>query len=186
MLEKLWLVPFGSMWALRERCRETRNPALRRLYLRMYEAYQDANGSSIAWNAEFKGIPCFPHGPKSIFVSGDAVIGSNCVIFQQVTIGSNQLEDSTRRGAPRIGDNCYIGAGAKVIGNVVVGHNVRIGANAVVHRDVPDNAVVLAGEQTVVVRDGPPDNRYFSYRGRWVYFDNGRWVPAGERGASAA
>jgi len=61
-------------------------------------------------------MPSFPHGAYGIFISGGAEIGANAVIFQQVTIGSNTLPDSNGRGAPRLGDDCYIGAGAKLVG----------------------------------------------------------------------
>lgn len=77
-------------------------------------------------------------------------IGANCVIFQQVTIGSNTLSDTKSAGAPVIGDNCYIGAGAKIIGNVTIGNNCRIGANAVVTKDVPDNSTVISGEMRII------------------------------------
>lgn len=46
-------------------------------------------------------------------------------------------------GAPVIGNNVLIGAGAKIIGNIRVGNNVKIGANCVVHCDVPDNCTVV-------------------------------------------
>ncbi len=117
-----------------------------------------------------------PHGPKGVFVSGGARIGRNCVIFQQVTIGSNTLSDSASIGAPEIGDNCYIGAGAKVIGKVKVGNNVRIAANAVVYEDVPDNSVVLSGSQRTITRETPMDNRFYSYHGRWVYYRDEDWI----------
>ena len=45
-------------------------------------------------------------------------------------------------GYSDIGNNCMIGAGAAIIGNITIGNNVSIGANAVVIHDVPDNAVV--------------------------------------------
>lgn len=57
-----------------------------------------------------------------------------------------------RGEAPTIGRNCYIGAGAKIIGNVVVGNNVRIGANAIVVNDVPDNCTVVMNKPRVIVR----------------------------------
>lgn len=168
---------FGSIWNLKMLCLETRWPPLKRILISIYRLYQYENGSSIAWNSTFIGIPCFPHGMKSIFISGAATIGRNCVIFQQVTIGSNMLADSKGAGAPLIGENCYIGAGAKIIGNVRVGKNVRIGANAVVYRDVPDNCIVLSGEQKNVIREFSMDNSFYSFRDRWVYFDNGAWIP---------
>lgn len=56
-------------------------------------------------------------------------------------------------GAPTIGNNCLIGVGAKIIGNVRVGDNVRIGANAIVVDDVPDNCTVVMNKPRVIVRD---------------------------------
>lgn len=125
------------------------------------------------------GEPCFPHGVKSIFISGNAKIGKNCVIFQQVTIGSVTLSDAKSAGAPTIGDNVYIGAGAKIVGNVRVGDNVRIGANAVVYKDVPANSIVVGGEQRVISKDALLDNRFYSTRsGVHVFYDDGKWVAA--------
>jgi len=135
-------------------------------------------GCSIPVNAFFSAPPCFPHGLHGIFISGGATIGSGCVIFQQVTIGSNTLVDSPRKGAPTVGNNVYIGAGAKIIGRVRVGNNVRIGANTVVYEDVPDSSLVVSGKQTIIPRESL-DNRYFSYRyGSWYYYDQGCWVEA--------
>lgn len=180
MVYALVILLFGSDWKLKRLCMETKSGFLQRLLVRLYGAYQYEAGSSVAWNARFAGRPCFPHGMKSIFISGAASIGHNCVIFQQVTIGSNMLSDSKGRGAPVIGDNCYIGAGAKIIGAVKVGNNVRVGANAVVYKDVPDNSIVLSGEQRTISGSGDVDNKFYSFRGRWTYFDNGDWVPVND------
>ena len=75
-----------------------------------------------------------------IIVHGDSVIGDNCVIRQGVTIGNKNMDDP--HGAPVLGNNVNVGAGAKIIGRVRIGNNVDIGANAVVINDVPDNVVV--------------------------------------------
>lgn len=166
---------FGSEWKLKQRIAAARQPRARQLMIKLWGALQYECGSSVAWNASFAGEPCFPHGIKSIFISGAARIGSNAVIFQQVTIGSNTLAGSKGFGAPRIGDNCYIGAGAKIVGRVTVGNNVRIGANAVVYKDVPDNSVVLSGEQRTIAAGAGIDNRFYSFRGQWCYFDAGSW-----------
>lgn len=171
---------FGSEWKLKQRIGAARRPHARQLMVKLWGALQYECGSSVAWNASFAGEPCFPHGIKSIFISGAASIGRNAVIFQQVTIGSNTLAGSTGFGAPTIGDNCYIGAGAKIVGKVRVGHNVRIGANAVVYKDVPDNSVVLSGEQRTVAGRADMDNRFYSFRGQWCYFDQGRWRPVSD------
>jgi serine O-acetyltransferase len=176
MLARLLISPFGSPWRLKCLCLSTKNPLLKKILIQLYGLYNYENNSSIAWNSRIAGEPYFPHGPKSVFVSGDARIGRNSVIFQQVTIGSNTLIDSKGMGAPVIGDNCYIGAGAKIIGNVKVGNNVRVGANALVFKDVPDNSVVLC-ESRIVVKDTTPDNRHYSYAGRWGYWEDAQFHP---------
>lgn len=72
-----------------------------------------------------------------VVVHKRAIIGKNCIIAQNVTIGGR----SGHYEVPVIGDNCYIGAGAKVLGPIVIGNNVTIGANAVMIKDAPDNTV---------------------------------------------
>lgn len=76
------------------------------------------------------------HHYNCIVIHGKSIIGKNLDIRQGVTIGDVCSE------VPIIGDNVYIGAGAKIIGKVVVGSNVIIGANSVVTKDIPNNTVV--------------------------------------------
>ena len=127
---------------------------------RVYFAYLKRYGSWIGLGAEFEGIPILPHEFYGIFISNNARIGKNVVIFHQVTIGSNTLKYSKRNGSPTIGDNCYIGAGAKIIGKVNVGENARIGANAVVVKDVPANSVTVIRGIETMVRETTFDNEY--------------------------
>jgi serine O-acetyltransferase len=87
-----------------------------------------------------------------IVVSDRAVIGNNCTISHGVTVG--KANRGKNKGHPTIGDNVYIGPGAKIIGNVRVGNNVAIGANCVVTKDVPDNAVVAGVPGKVISYDG--------------------------------
>lgn len=72
-----------------------------------------------------------PH-PNGIVIHPAAVIGPNCMIFQQVTIGVTADDQP----APVIGGHVDIGAGAKIIGAVSLGDHVVVGANAVVTRDI--------------------------------------------------
>ena len=56
-------------------------------------------------------------------------------------------------GAPTIGDNCYIGAGAKIVGKIHVGNNVKIGTNCVVFEDIPDNSTVVLSKPRIIVKN---------------------------------
>ena len=87
--------------------------------------------------------PLLPHGPNGIIVGHDCVIGSNCRIFQQVTIA---------HGNVRIGNNVMIGAGAKILPNVNIGNNVKIGANCVVVEDIPDGATVVMPKPRIILK----------------------------------
>jgi len=175
MIARFLILPFGSIWNLKNKCQSSTG-LISKLLKGVYELYQYENSSSIAWNSNFISEPCFPHGMKSIFISGDAVIGKNCTIYQQVTIGSVTLSDAKKIGAPTLGNNVYIGSGAKIVGKVIIGDNVRIGANAVVYKDVPSNSIVVLGEQKNIRREMLLDNKTYTFHGRWVYFEDGSYV----------
>lgn len=85
-------------------------------------------------------------------VTPEAIIGKNCNLSQEVTIGITPRGE--RQGTPIIGDNVYIGPGAKIIGNVKIRNRVAIGANCVVTKDVPDNAVVVGIPGRVIAYQG--------------------------------
>ncbi len=78
--------------------------------------------------------------PLGIVIHGTTVIGSDCQIYHGVTIAAK--DGVTVGQAATIGDNVYIGAGAKIIGPVRIGDGARIGANAVVTRDVEAGGLV--------------------------------------------
>lgn len=106
-----------------------------------------------------------PHGLFGIYISHGAKIGKNCVIFNNVTIGSNTLADSKNMGAPTLGNNIYIGAGAKIIGNVKIGNNVRIGANCIVSTNIPNNATVVM-EHPRIIKKKSNSNIYYDWDGK--------------------
>ena len=94
-------------------------------------------GADIPLNCNIGGGLLIPH-PNGIVIHPDARIGVNCLIFQQVTIGTRDGP-----GLPRIGDHVDIGAGAKILGPVEIGAQARIGANAVIVTDVASGAVAV-------------------------------------------
>lgn len=76
-----------------------------------------------------------------ITVSSSAVIGRDCNLSQNITIGVSGA--GAKRGAPTLGDNVYVAPGARLVGRISIGNNVKIGANAVIHKDLPDNAIAV-------------------------------------------
>ena len=87
------------------------------------------------------------HGGIAVVIHERARIGRKVMICQCVTIGGR----SGIVGVPVIEDDVFIGAGAKVLGDIRIGRRVVIGANAVVLESVPDDAVV-AGVPARVIR----------------------------------
>lgn len=96
------------------------------------------HGGYIGPDALILGVPSLPHGLHGIFISRYAQVGEGCRIYQNVTIGE------VNRRAPVIGDNCLIGAGAVIVGDIRIGRDVKIGAGAVVCRNVPDGCTVVS------------------------------------------
>jgi serine O-acetyltransferase len=94
-----------------------------------------------------------------IHVSSAAVIGRNCNLSQDVTIGV--AGSGEKRGVPVIGDNVYLAPGARVFGRIRIGNNVKIGANAVVYKDIPDEAVVVLdpGYRIISMSGNPNPNQ---------------------------
>lgn len=84
----------------------------------------------------------FPH-PSSIIIGKGVIIGSNCIIYQDVTIGAGKKGEGAKSKYPIIGDNVIIYAGAKILGDVILGDNVVIGANSVVTKSFPNNSILV-------------------------------------------
>lgn len=80
------------------------------------------------------------HG-NGVVIGETAIIGNNVTIFHGVTLGGTGKETGKRH--PTIGNNVFIGSGAKILGNINMGNNVKIGANAVVLNNIEDNTTVV-------------------------------------------
>lgn len=165
---------FGDYWALRRHLQA--HPS--RLLWRACDRWFQDQGSYVGRAAQIAGTPCFPHGCSGVFISKNAVIGRDAVIFQQVTIGSNTLPGTKRPGSPTIGDGVYIGAGAKIIGGVTIGDSCRVGANAAVYQDMPPHSVAVCAP-TQIIRKENLDNTFRVVMDGVEYVSrDGRLVPA--------
>jgi serine O-acetyltransferase len=106
--------------------------------------YRLLHNSDIYCNLKGRDI-YMPH-PYGIIIHSKTIIGQHVTIMQQVTLGGGKLGINE---APVIEDYVYIGAGAKVLGNVHIGQHAVIGANAVITRDVPAGATVVGANRMI-------------------------------------
>jgi len=107
--------------------------------------WQAVTGADIPINTRIGGGLLLPH-PNGIVIHPSVVIGPNCLIFQQVTLGM------AHGGVPLVGGHVDIGAGAKVIGHVRLGNHSNVGANAVVMIDVPEGATAVGVPARIIHR----------------------------------
>ena len=109
----------------------------RKYWALQHRFWSIVTGADIPLGCRIGGGLLLPH-PNGVVIHPDSVIGCNCLLFQQVTLGTD-----TTGVAPVLGGHVDIGAGAKLLGRVTVGDHARIGANAVVLSDVPEGATAV-------------------------------------------
>lgn len=117
-----------------------------------------------AYNLEIPNFQNIGDNLKLVHASGitinpKAIIGKNCVLFKNVTIGS--VRSGKRKGVPRIGDNCVIAAGAFVCGGITIGDDVLIGANAFVDFNVPSHSLVIGNPGIIHHKDNATKDYIF-------------------------
>ena len=91
------------------------------------------------------------HG-MGVVIGETAEIGDNCLLYQGVTLGGTGKNHGKRH--PTLRENVVVGAGAKVLGSIIVGANTRIGAGSVVVRSVQGNSTVVGIPGRVVHQSG--------------------------------
>lgn len=111
----------------------------------LYKISEVLSGIQISIRSEI-GPGLVVHNFGGVLIQGR--LGRNCTIVQGAQLISRS--DGKDSGWPTLGENVYVGSGAKVLCNVQVGNNVRIGANAVVMADVPDDSLVMPPESKVI------------------------------------
>lgn len=124
----------------------SKNPILRLYRKIQFKRISVKLAYSISPNTIGPGLSIAHRG--TIVINGGAQIGVNCRIHVDVNIGT---EAGKSASAPTIGDNCYIGPGAKIYGEIVIGSNTVIGANAVVNKSFPEGNQTIAGIPAKVI-----------------------------------
>lgn len=80
------------------------------------------------------------HG-MGIVIGETSIIGNNCTIYHQVTLGGTGKDKGKRH--PTLENNVMVGTGSKILGPITIGENSKIGANSVVLSDVPKNCTAV-------------------------------------------
>lgn len=137
----------GWFWRLYWLSKRTKSKVLRDVLTFLLNRSAHRHGGYVGPGADIQGEPTLPHGLHGVFISRYAVIGANCRIYQNVTIGEVDHK------APVIGNGCWIGAGAVLVGDIRVGPGARIGAGAVVSKDVPAGCTVVAQPPRILERE---------------------------------
>lgn len=91
-----------------------------------------------------------------IVINSGTIIGSNCNILQNVTIGNTKGGKSP--GSPVIGDRVYIGPGALIVGGIHIGNDVLIVGNSFINIDVPSNSIVMGNPAQIISKEKPSYN----------------------------
>ena len=128
--------------------KNTSRGLLKKLYYLLlwynYKNYGLKLGFTIPPNVCDAGLSLPHYG--TLVISKEARLGENARIHICVNIGAS------KGGAPTIGNNVYIGPGAKIFGPIVIGNNVKIGANAVVNKSFEDDNITIAGNPAIIVK----------------------------------
>ncbi len=111
-------------------------------------------------NRAFTGIEIHPgarigkrlfidHG-MGVVIGETAIIGDDCLIYHQVTLGGMSAKDVKRH--PTLGNNVMVGTGAKILGDIHIGNYAKIGANCIVIKDVEAHRTVIGVPGEVMVK----------------------------------
>ena len=142
-----WDAAAGLLGAIRTYQR-TRNPVARKIAVLRHRFWSAVTSSEIALDARLGTGLALPH-PIGIVIHRRAVVGENCMIMHNVTLGTR----GPGSGVPTLGRGVDVGPGAQILGAVTIGDGAQIGANAVVTRDVPPRAIALGIPARVVKED---------------------------------
>ena len=100
------------------------------------------------------------HG-MGVVIGETAIIGDDCMMYHGVTLGGTTWDKEKRH--PTLKDGVIIGAGAKVLGPIILGKNVRVGSNSVVVKSIDDNCTVVGIPGRIVNKEVDLDGKFDMY-----------------------
>ena len=100
------------------------------------------------------------HG-MGVVIGETAEIGDDCMMYHGVTLGGTAWDKVKRH--PTLKDGVIIGAGAKILGPIILGKNVRVGSNSVVVRSIDDKCTVVGIPGRVLQKKVSDDDQFDSY-----------------------
>ena len=100
------------------------------------------------------------HG-MGVVIGETAIIGDDCMLYHGVTLGGTTWDKVKRH--PTLKNGVVIGAGAKILGPIILGENVRVGSNSVVVRSIDDNETVVGIPGRVVRKKAEDGDSFDSY-----------------------
>jgi len=105
----------------------------------------------LPWNTKIGSGLCIFHG-QGLVINDNTVIGKNCILRQNTTIGHKKIQNNQYSKAPIIKDNVDVGANVIIIGEVIIGEHSIIGAGAVVTKDVAPYSIVAGNPAKIIKR----------------------------------
>jgi serine O-acetyltransferase len=127
-----------AIWSYRVAHRLWARPALRGVARVLSQLTRFLTGIEIHPGATIGRRFFIDHG-MGVVIGETAEIGDDVMLYHGVTLGGRSLEHGKRH--PTLGDRVTVGAGAKILGPLVIGDDSAIGANAVVTHDVPADSI---------------------------------------------
>lgn len=123
---------------------------LSKYYLVRLKSLQFKYGMNIPINTCAKGLRIAHVGP--IIINPKAIIGERCTLHIGVNIGEGNV--STGTGVPIIGDDVWIGPGAKLFNSIAIANHITVGANAVVNKSFKTEGIIIVGVPAKEVSKG--------------------------------
>ncbi|MBW4440087.1 MAG: serine O-acetyltransferase [Plectolyngbya sp. WJT66-NPBG17] len=124
------------------------------LYRMMFRKVRNGYGIELPYSAKVGRRLIIEH-QGAIVVHGNCVIGDDCIIRQGCTLGNRYLDRPL--DAPKLGDRVNVGAGAKILGDVVIGDNACVGANAVVLNNIAAGETAIGIPAKILKRKPVPE-----------------------------